>query len=390
MVKKMISACMYLWYAVYYIFAYLLGLFARHFTYYKDLWIITERKTDARDNGLHLFRYITKYHPEVNVAFIITKSSPDYNRVKELGKVIEPYTFRHMLAFACAKVRISTHYMSCAPDTYRFIQLDKFHLVRGKTVMLNHGIIANDMTELHYPAARPDLMACSAIPEYNSIIENYSHPQGVVQRLGLCRYDRLAETYKTKRQILIMPTWRYFLRELDDDEFKNSSYYKNFMSILSDPVLNEKMEQYDYHIVLYLHYELQKYTKLFCRDNSRIEVKELGDADVQDLLMESALLITDYSSVFFDFAYMSKPLAYFQFDEELFFKTQYKRGYFNCHADGFGPVFANADEIIGYICNKIEDGMMQEEEYENRAQRFFGERSADHCEKTYKAISEIL
>lgn len=388
--KKLMSGMIYAWYAAYYIFAYVIGLFARQLPYYKNLWLIAERKTDARDNGLHFFRYLTKQQPEINTAFIIEKQSSDYERVKKLGKTIEPYTFRHMLAFACAKVRISTHYMGCSFDAYRFMRLDKFRLVRGKNVLIRHGITANDLSELHYPEARPDLMVCSAVPEYEDMTAHYSQPEGVIQMLGLCRYDRLSETHETKKQILIMPTWRYFLSSVSDETFQKSDYYRIFMEILSSDVLAEALERYDFKVVFYLHYVLQPYTKLFHTENPRIEVKTLGECDVQDLLMESAMLITDYSSVFFDFAYMEKPLAYLQFDEETFFATQYKRGYFNCHTDGFGPVFQRADKTVEYICETLSRGMKMEADYVERVERFFGERSANHCERTFQAIRKIL
>lgn len=46
-------------------------------------------------------------------------------------------------------------------------------------------------------------------------------------------------------------------------------------------------------------------------------------------------MITDYSSVAFDFAYMKKSLVYAQFDREAFFEGQtYDEGYFNYETDG--------------------------------------------------------
>ena len=112
-------------YLAYYYIACIIGLAARYTKKYKNLWLIAERKTEARDNGLHFFKYMTQNHGEVNTAFIIDRNSPDFDRVSCLGTVIQPNTFSHMLAFACAKVRISSHYMGCAPDTYRFAILKK-------------------------------------------------------------------------------------------------------------------------------------------------------------------------------------------------------------------------------------------------------------------------
>lgn len=47
--------------------------------------------------------------------------------------------------------------------------------------------------------------------------------------------------------------------------------------------------------------------------------------DVQQLLKESLLLITDYSSVFFDMMYMNKPVIFYQFDENQYRKVIIKK-----------------------------------------------------------------
>ena len=377
-------------YLAYYYIAYIIGLAAQHTKKYKDLWLIAERKTEARDNGLHFFRYMAEHHGEVNTAFIIDRNSSDFERASRLGTVIQPNTFSHMLAFACAKVRISTHYMGCAPDTYRFAILKRYGLVFGHDVFIQHGITSNNLWEMHYPNAKVDLFVCGTVPEYENIKNTYGHPEGVVQRLGLCRYDRLLAPHSVERQILIMPTWRYFLRKLSPEDFVKSEYYQQFSRLIHDEKLIDTLEKYDYQLVLYLHYELQPYSDLFKTSCPRVRILKRDEADVQELLMTSAMLITDYSSVFFDFAYMAKPLAYLWFDEEKFYSTQYGRGYFDCRTDGFGPVFGDAVQAAGYIRQLIENGMCADDEYARRTEDFFGGRTADHCEKTYIAIKELF
>ena len=388
--KKILNYLTYIGYVIYYIFALCIGFFAKRTPYYRDLWLISERQTDARDNGYHFFRYLRCEHPEVNCAYIISRESPDYKKTAELGKTIEPQSFRHMIAYACASVYIFTHYISSAPDTYRFAILRRFGFVRGKSVMLQHGIIANDLTELHYPKAKADIFVCSAKAEYEYITERYNYPDGVVKRLGLCRYDRLLSGHDEKKRILVMPTWRYFLRGLSDEDFKKSEYFKNFNSLINDEALGKAMEEKGYEIVLYLHYELQRYAHFFEEKSKRVHVLKMSDADVQQLLMESKLLVTDYSSVFFDFAYMSKPLVYLQFDEDRFFETQYERGYFSCRRDGFGPVMNRVDEAVGFIVDKLNGGVETDEKYKNRVSEFFGEMTGNNCEKTYAEVKKIL
>lgn len=388
--KKIKSCFTYLAWLIYYYAAYVIGIFVRRFPYFRNMWLISERRTEARDNGFHFFKYLSEKRPEINAAFIIDKNSPDYARVAALGKTIQPNTLCHMLAFACAKIRISTHYMSCSPDDYRFSVLRRIGLIRGKNAVIRHGITCNDLKELHYSNAKPDLLVCSSLPEYENMKNTYGHPDGVVRRLGLCRYDRLLSEHTVKKQILVMPTWRYFLHSLSDAEFVKSDYYKCFSSLINNGSLIKALEKNGYTLVFYLHYVLQPYSHLFKSSSSRVKILKKENSDVQQLLMESAVLLTDYSSVFFDFAYMSKPVVYLQFDEQRFYETQYGRGYFNCRTDGFGPVFGNESDAADRLCKIIEQDAHNDELYSERAEEFFGDRTSDHCEQTFNAIRELL
>jgi len=356
---------------------------------YKDLWLIAERGADARDNGYHFFKFMRKNHEDINCAYVISKDSPDYAKISALGRTVEPNTFGHYLAFACAKYKISTHIMGYAPDSYYFTVLDKkLKLVRGKKVFLQHGIIKDNIAELHYPKVNLDIFVCSTVPEYEDIVKNYNFPDGVIRRIGLCRYDALLSEHTVKRQILVMPTWRYYARKLSDEDFKKSDYYESFNGLISDKRLHKLLEENDFELVLYLHYELQKFTHLFSGNNDRVHVRGMGDADVQELLMESTLLVTDYSSVFFDFAYMEKPLAYWQFDSEQFFAEQYGRGYFKFD-EGFGPLCTEKEEVIDFIEKEFKNGMAVEATYAERVKNNFTEFTTDHCRKTYEEILKL-
>lgn len=60
---------------------------------------------------------------------------------------------------------------------------------------------------------------------------------------------------------------------------------------------------------------MQKNWLVYCL-SKEIEIAKFKDYDVQQLLIELRILITDFSSVFFDFAYMKKPVIYYQFDRD--------------------------------------------------------------------------
>ena len=100
-----------------------------------------------------------------------------------------------------------------------------------------------------------------------------------------------------------MPTWRDWLNSTY--AFDNSDYMKHYLSLINSPKLQALINEYDIEINFYPHYRSQMFFKSFLTDNkSDINYIELGDKTVQELLVEHDLLITDYSSVSFDFSYM--------------------------------------------------------------------------------------
>ena len=96
---------------------------------------------------------------------------------------------------------------------------------------------------------------------------------------------------------------------------------------------------------------MQRYIKYFDTENENIVIADKENYDVQELLMDSKLLITDYSSIFFDFAYMKKPLIHYCFDK----LSHYKPGYFDFRKEGFGKVTSKEDEVIKLIDKYIND-----------------------------------
>ena len=58
---------------------------------------------------------------------------------------------------------------------------------------------------------------------------------------------------------------------------------------------------------------------------------------------KAMVMITDFSTVAFDFAYLKKPLIYYQFDNNYHFDVE--SGYFDYDEMGFGPVAKTSEEL---------------------------------------------
>ena len=359
---------------------------------YKDVWLISERGVDARDNGFVFFEYLCKNHPEVNCYYIIDKHSTDYEKVKNLGKTVGYKSFMHYMLLGISKYNISTHVMGYTPDMVIFVWLDRLHIIRGKKIFLQHGIIKDDMLFNHYPHIRVDIFNTTAKPEYEYIRDTYGHPEGVVQMLGMCRYDKLCNhKNQNNRQILLMPTWRndVILNCKTNKDFKKTEYFKVYQSLLNSTRLNDILEKYDATLIFYPHLEMQKYLSTYSTKYERMKIASFQEYDVQKLLVDSQLLITDYSSVYFDFAYMEKPEIYYQFDEQAYRKGHYKEGYFSYRKDGFGPVVTKESELLQQIIECANSNWSISDIYMERIKNFFSLRDRNNCERTYEAIIKL-
>lgn len=366
------------------------ALFSARFSKkYKNLWLICERGDDARDNGYWFYKYLREEHPEINSRFVISKDSPDYEKIVALGGAVQYRSFEHYLMYHSAVNLISTHVQPCAPDKIMYYHLAKKGIrPRGKQTFLQHGIIKDDMSWLHAESLYIDLFVCGGRPEYENIKSTYHHPDGVVKYLGLARFDNLIKAKNREKIILVMPTWRGADYPKGRD-FLKTDYYKCFKSLLENGELISLLRQYGYELVFYPHVEMQGYVKHFCSKSELIRVADKSTHDVQRLLMDCALLVTDYSSVFFDAAFLKKPILYYQFDEDDFYRYHYKKGYFDFRRDGFGPVCTTEEELISQLKECFARGMAVTPEYEKRMDDFFALHDGENCKRTFDAICRL-
>ena len=128
---------------------------------------------------------------------------------------------------------------------------------------------------------------------------------------------------------------------------------------------------------------------LFKSSSSRITVANIKEDSVQQLLINSCLLITDYSSVFFDFAYMEKPVIYYQFDYNNYRNYHYQEGYFSYEKDGFGPVAYDEKKLILYIESYIKNQFKIKKDILNRINHFFPIRDQNNCKRILNEIKKL-
>ena len=361
----------------------------------RDLWLLCDTENECRDNGFWLYKYLRENTSE-DAVYAINRKSPDYARVKDLGPVIQYGSFRHWIYYLAASKNISSQKMG-KPNAAICYVLEVYGILRNKRAFLQHGIITADLSFLYYPHTKMSLFVTSTYDEWKYVNDRYGYPEGCVQELGLCLFDHLHDMKVKKNQILIMPTWRMYIRneisasdhELEAQKFMETDYYRYWDALLKDERMIRYIEENDLQIIFYPHREMHRFLKYFHVDHPNITVASWPEYDVQTLLKESAVLVTDFSSVAMDFAYMKKPLVYYQFDNEKFRKSHHQIGYFDFRKDGFGPVCVTEQEVTDWLIRLHGQGFANEAIYLERHGKYFDLWDTKNCERNYKAIKEM-
>ena len=354
----------------------------------KEVWLVCERGVDARDNGYHMFRYLRTEHPEIDAWYLITPDSPDLDKVAGLGNIAFRASLMHWLVYISATRIVTAFQPLYIPSSNLRFAREVTEKNKMKIVFLQHGVIYNDFPLYHREQSVFDLFICGAKPEFDFVSSHFNYVNGEVRYTGLARFDALHH-FETKRQILIMPTFRRWLEKVSPEDFAQSEYATRWNHLLNHPALAALAEKYHVNIMFYPHHIMQPYIAQFTPSSGNITICDRHNYDVQTLLKESLLLVTDYSSVQTDFAYMKKPLLYYQFDEEEVFKKHYGRGYFNYHTMGFGECVAEEDAVLRLIEEYLENGCVMKPQYLKRLEGFFQLNDTHNCERIYNEIRTL-
>lgn len=357
---------------------------------YSNCWLVSERGTDARDNGYFFYKYLVENHKDIDVRYVISSDSPDLDKIKKIGKYIIYGSKEHYIAFITSSMLIGAHLMGFSPDMGLFCRLQRYGVLKnkGKLVMLQHGITKDYLDFWKPDDLKLSLLISGAYKEYKFLIERNGFSKDVIKYTGFARFDNLKKI--KSKQILFMPTFRKYMHFMSDKEFIDSEYYKYVNGLINNKELIELLEENDLNLVFYIHYEFQKYIHLFNNSSNRIVIAKINEYDVQELLINSCLLITDYSSVFFDFAYMEKPIIYYHFDDDTYRKYHYAEGYFSYKKDGFGPVVDNEDDVIKYIKLYINNDFNIDKKVKEKINSFFSYHDNHNCDRIYEEIIKLL
>ena len=218
-----------------------------------------------------------------------------------------------------------------------------------------------------------DNIKCFGFPRNDNLVNksNFNKSE-VLNEIGI---------YSDKKIILYAPTHREFLLD------------KQFNNLLSPP-LNfsnwKKILGNDYLVLFRAHSMTSKVLGIDFDENKNFLYDVSNYHTLNDLMLVSDILISDYSSIFFDYSLLKKPMFCFGYDFEDYVD---KRGlYINIKKELPNGVITNENQLLSEIKN-IDEELQRENsiKFQKKYVQFYGsatENSVDYILENTKEMKK--
>lgn len=364
----------------------------------KKIWLMYDKLYKGGDSSEYLYRYCADKKDGITRYYIIDKDTSDYRSLKRAGlKPVKNRSFKHKMAFLNTDIALITNSNVFPFNGY---SMDRSRFIRGlcnfPSMCLQHGLSVQkcamaqqrivDNTQMYFIASKY---------EYKNLSQhayNYSN-FNILKMTGIGRYDGLINN--DQKQILLSPTWRMYNampvitsegeQRNYNPEFVNTTYYKIYNDLINNQKLIETAKRTGYAIKYLLHPILSAQVDDFTPDPYVEVISSVGDLSYEKILTESSLMVTDYSGVQFDFAYMKKPLVYFHPSQ---LPAHYDDGGFFYDTMGFGEICTESDQLVDTLCEYMENSCQMKPMYIERVNDFYHFDDHNNCERIYKEILE--
>ncbi len=366
----------------------------------RKIWLFFDKIYKGGDSAEYMYKYAAKQKDGIKKYYLLDAASADYARMKKEGySPLRRNSLKHKLIFLNADMVIASNSTVFAFNGYDSVRTLP---IRGDThfdvACVQHGMSVQkiavaqqrlrDNTKLYFCASKYE-------------IENLSKPvydyagYDALKLTGVPRYDGLEN--RAEKILLFSPTWRMnsvlaanqsngegVARDYNP-HFKETNYYKVYNGLLNDPRLLAAAKQYGYRIQYVLHPIISPQLEDFTKNDEVEIIPSIGDMSYEKLFCEAALMVTDFSGVQFDFAYMRKPVVYLHHRD---IPQHYEEGTFFYETMGFGEICHTNDELIDVLVKYMKNDCKMPEEYRRRADDFFAYSDRHNCERIYPIMLE--
>lgn len=346
-------------------------------------------------NPRAIYEYLREHHPEYKMYWSVD-GRYIHNFLGKDIKYVKRFSMKWLFLMALAKYWVTNSRMPLwIPKPKRTIYLQTWHGTPLKR-------LAADMEEVHMPGTTTEEYKknfylesrnwdylISPNPYSTKIFRRAFQFEKEIIESGYPRNDFLY-THNTpevinelkkmfglphdKKVILYAPTWR-------DDQFYTKGKYKFNLEL----DLSEMMKQLGdrYVVILRMHYLVAENLDLSSYQGFAYDFSNHGD--IRELYLISDLLITDYSSVFFDYANLKRPMIFFVYDIENY-RDKLRGFYFDFEKEAPGPLVRKSEEVIEKVIEFEQKGYRVPDNFDAFYHRFCSLESGISSKRVVESV----
>lgn len=368
----------------------------------KFVWLFGENVGQtACNNSFYFWKQIVKKDDGIEKYFVMERNRGTMAVYRGLDSETRKYvvwrnSVKHFaLYFSADLFFVSLSYRDVRPE--HFLWRDFNFLTETPIIYLQHGTLGikkinytgesynNNIFRFFYynPFIKKELLEVNGFREYQLYYAQF-HPRYMELIRKSDQYQKNGAGQK-KETILWFLTWR----EYQKDDYGILKLYLTVKYIISNREFQQYLEANNLELELCFHrnFNLSGFEKLFEDGVSPcIKYSYADRIDVMEKLAQSQLLITDYSSVGFDFTLLNKPVILFMPDLEEY--QEYREFY--CDLEEIKKYsISGADGLMDCIMNRRYgiNPFFRERMPENIDYDYL--RAGKHIEKMYEDLSHI-
>ncbi len=321
-------------------------------------------------DNFKLFEYMMSTTIKNRVFYIINKKHSRYYELKKRYKNhIIPISSNHLSFSLIFKLLTTKYWLDSYQMIFNYGLIQLFQQSRIIPVYMQHGI---NYFKLGYRYVySPNVfkkVVVSNDEEFKLFNELYKYDDINIIKAGLSRWQN-NNSSKRKKAILVYFTYRSYLNMLEDIE--STQYVQKINLLLSSRDLKQILANSNTQIYIATHHEAK-----YKLNNISKNVKVISEQDIGKIKQEASLLITDFSSMCFDFMRNDVPVIFYHIDSKepllKLNKEDLKNNYtVESHNSELYNIYYNYNDVIAKIKYYINNNFKLEEEYKQINKTFF-------------------